>query len=174
MTPLFNDSYLGDFVYGAIDGSVTTFAVVAGATGANLPPGIVLILGFANLFADGFSMATGNFLSTKAKIELQEKRMHHHHELTPMKAALVTFISFVMVGFIPLLSYVAGVFFTSVRENQFVMASTLTAFSFMTIGAIKAKVVKKSWIRASVETLFLGGTAAAIAYFIGAFLSGLA
>ena len=47
----FNDNYLGEFVYGAIDGAVTTFAVVAGATGANLSPTIILILGFANLFA---------------------------------------------------------------------------------------------------------------------------
>ena len=59
--------YLGEFVYGAIDGTVTTFAVVSGATGASLSPGIVVILGFANLIADGFSMATGNFLSEKAQ-----------------------------------------------------------------------------------------------------------
>ncbi len=51
--PWFNDSYLGEFVYGAIDGSVTTFAVVAGAAGANLSPSVALILGVANLFADG-------------------------------------------------------------------------------------------------------------------------
>jgi len=57
--------YLGEFVYGAIDGTITTFAVVAGATGASLSSGIVLILGFANLFADGFSMACGNFLSER-------------------------------------------------------------------------------------------------------------
>ena len=44
-----------DFVYGATDGSVTTFAVVAGVIGAELSPSIVLILGFATLFADGFS-----------------------------------------------------------------------------------------------------------------------
>ena len=49
---LFDKSYLGEFVYGAIDGAVTTFAVVAGATGANLPSTVILILGFANLFAD--------------------------------------------------------------------------------------------------------------------------
>ncbi len=91
-----------------------------------------------------------------------------------MKAALITFISFVTVGFVPLLSYVAGVFFSSVRENQFMIASMLTAFAFMVIGAIKAKVVMESWVRSSIETLFLGGTAAAIAYYIGAFLSGLA
>jgi len=55
-----------DFVYGAIDGAVTTFAVVAGVVGASPSPFIVLILGFANLFADGFAMAVGNYLSTKS------------------------------------------------------------------------------------------------------------
>ncbi|HET6590844.1 MAG TPA: VIT1/CCC1 transporter family protein [Candidatus Nitrosocosmicus sp.] len=62
-----------DFVYGAIDGSVTTFAVVAGVVGASLSPSIVLILGFANLFADGFAMAIGNYLSSKSKIEYIER-----------------------------------------------------------------------------------------------------
>ena len=65
--------YLPDFVYGGIDGSVTTFAIVAGVTGASLSPTIVLILGFANLFADGFSMAISNYLSTKSRKEYAEK-----------------------------------------------------------------------------------------------------
>ena len=51
---IFNRNYLGEFVYGATDGAITTFAVVAGAAGADLSPTVVLILGFANLFADGF------------------------------------------------------------------------------------------------------------------------
>jgi vacuolar iron transporter family protein len=60
-------NYLRDFVYGAVDGSVTTFAVVAGTLGANLETRIVLILGAANLIADGFSMAASNFLGTRAE-----------------------------------------------------------------------------------------------------------
>jgi VIT1/CCC1 family predicted Fe2+/Mn2+ transporter len=60
-------TYLRDFIYGSIDGAVTTFAVVAGVAGAQLPSGIVLILGAANLLADGFSMAVGNFLGTRAE-----------------------------------------------------------------------------------------------------------
>lgn len=59
-------NYLRDFVYGGIDGSVTTFAVVSGAMGADLSTRIVLILGAANLIADGFSMAVSNFLGTRA------------------------------------------------------------------------------------------------------------
>ncbi len=64
---------LEDFVYGATDGAVTTFAVVAGVIGASLSPAIVLILGFANLFADGFSMAVGNYLATKSQKEYIER-----------------------------------------------------------------------------------------------------
>ena len=62
-------NYLRDWIYGGIDGSVTTFAVVTGVVGAQLSPWIILILGFANLFADGFSMAASNFLGTKAELD---------------------------------------------------------------------------------------------------------
>lgn len=78
-------SYLGDFVFGAVDGAVTTFAVVAGAAGANLSAGVAIILGVANLLADGFSMAVGNFLSTKVSHEMIDKARRveemHIHEI---------------------------------------------------------------------------------------------
>ena len=64
--------YLSDAVFAASDGIVTTFAVVAGSAGASLDPKIVLILGFANLFADGFSMAAGNYLGVKSEIQYEE------------------------------------------------------------------------------------------------------
>ena len=60
-------NYLRDWIYGGIDGSVTTMAVVTGVAGAQLSKWIVLALGFANLFADGFSMAASNYLGTKAE-----------------------------------------------------------------------------------------------------------
>lgn len=66
-------NYLRDFVYGGVDGSVTTFAVVAGTVGADLPSHIVLILGAANLAADGFSMAASNFLATRAEADDQRR-----------------------------------------------------------------------------------------------------
>lgn len=74
-------SYLRDFVYGAVDGIVTTFAVVAGVAGAQLSTGVVLILGFANLLADGFSMAVSNFLATRAEREQagRAREMEHRH-----------------------------------------------------------------------------------------------
>lgn len=70
--------YLREFVYGGIDGAVTTFAVVAGAVGANLDPAIIIILGFANLLADGFSMSVGAYLS--AKSEKENYRKHRNIE----------------------------------------------------------------------------------------------
>lgn len=60
--------YIKNIVYGGLDGTITTFAAVAGVAGAALKPEIVLIMGFANLVADGLSMAIGDFLSTKAEI----------------------------------------------------------------------------------------------------------
>ena len=65
--------YLGEFVYGGIDGSITTFAVVAGAVGAGLDSSVIIILGFANLFADGFAMSIGAFLAAKSEKENYEK-----------------------------------------------------------------------------------------------------
>ena len=79
-------NYLRDWIYGGIDGSVTTFAIVTGVIGAKLSPGVILILGFANLLADGFSMAASNFLGTKTEhddikhIEAIEQR---HIDLAP-------------------------------------------------------------------------------------------
>jgi vacuolar iron transporter family protein len=61
------NSYLRDFIYGGIDGAVTTFAIVSGVVGARLSAAIVLILGLANLLADGFSMAAANFSGTRAE-----------------------------------------------------------------------------------------------------------
>ncbi|MCI4660482.1 MAG: VIT1/CCC1 transporter family protein [Neomegalonema sp.] len=66
-------SYLRDYVYGGIDGAVTTFAIVAGVAGAELSVGIVLILGLANLLGDGFSMAAGNFSGTRSEVEEQAR-----------------------------------------------------------------------------------------------------
>ena len=79
-------SHIRDWVYGGIDGAVTTFAVVAGVAGAQLSPAIVLILGAANLLADGFSMAASSYSGTKAEMDnlrrLREVE-NRHLELEP-------------------------------------------------------------------------------------------
>jgi VIT1/CCC1 family predicted Fe2+/Mn2+ transporter len=79
-------NYVRDFIYGGIDGSVTTFAVVSGVSGAELSVSVILILGFANLAADGFSMAASNFLGTRAEQDDHDrlKRIEYRHiEIAP-------------------------------------------------------------------------------------------
>ncbi len=67
------EKYLGEFVYGGIDGCVTTFAVVAGSVGAGLDSAVIIILGFANLLADGFAMSIGAYLSTRSEHDNYQK-----------------------------------------------------------------------------------------------------
>jgi VIT1/CCC1 family predicted Fe2+/Mn2+ transporter len=223
-------SYLSDFVYGGIDGSITTFAIVAGVTGASLSPTIVLILGFANLFADGFSMAVGNYLSTKSKKEYADKiRKSEEHSVinipkeeteeireifsekgfsgqqlddaveiitsnkeiwvdtmmkdefgifedhtSPLKSALVTFISFNLIGIIPLLAYVLSYFSDSFRSNTFTLSIILTSIAFFIVGSVKGRIIGKRWVFSGFETLLIGGAAAVIAYVVGYLLRGLA
>ena len=79
-------NYLRDWIYGGIDGSVTTLAVVTGVAGAQLSYWVILVLGFANLFADGFSMAASNYLGTKAELDdwrRLEHIEHRHIDLEP-------------------------------------------------------------------------------------------
>lgn len=77
----YQHSYLRDVVYGAVDGTITTFAVVSGVAGAELDARIVIILGAANLIGDGFSMACGNFLGTRAEQQeiAQTRRNEERH-----------------------------------------------------------------------------------------------
>lgn len=73
--------YLRDWIYAGIDGAVTTFAIVAGVAGAEMSVGVILILGFANLLADGFSMAAANYSGTKAERDQAARvlAMEHRH-----------------------------------------------------------------------------------------------
>ena len=78
---------LRDAVYGAIDGAVTTFAIVAGVAGAGLSPFVIVALGVANVLADGFSMAAANYSGTKAELEnisrirsIEERHIQNHPE----------------------------------------------------------------------------------------------
>ncbi len=78
--PAYN--YLRDVIYGAIDGAITTFAIVAGVSGAGLSSGVVIVLGLANVVADGFSMGVSNYLGVKADNQLKEKvRLHEKREI---------------------------------------------------------------------------------------------
>ena len=79
-------STLSDWILGAIDGAVTTFAIVAGVIGAGLAAGVVVVLGIANLLADGVSMAASRYLGARAELERRDtaqRRERHHIELVP-------------------------------------------------------------------------------------------
>ncbi len=166
--------YLPEFIYGAIDGTVTTFAVVSGSLGASLSSSVILILGFANLFADGFSMAISSYLSSKSQKELMEKHKHkHEHQKDPKKTALATFIAFVLIGFIPLISFVLAIFIPSLNKNKFIYSIILTALAFLIVGSIKGKITQTNKLKSSIETLLIGGIAALIAFLVGYFLKGI-
>jgi VIT1/CCC1 family predicted Fe2+/Mn2+ transporter len=163
--------YLPEFVYGATDGTVTTFAVVAGAIGASLNSSIVLILGFANLFADGFSMAVSNYLSNKSYRELN---MNKRVEKKPVNSAVATFFSFILVGFIPLLFFVLSLFNERLLKDAFLYSIILTGMAFLLVGFIKGNVTGKRKIYSAFETLLIGGIASVIAFLVGHFLRNLA
>lgn len=165
----YKEKYLPEFIYGGIDGVVTTFAIVAGVVGAGLNPGIILILGFSNVLADGFSMASSNFLSARA-----EQRLGGDNTKKPLKTASVTFISFVLLGTAPLISFLLEFVFGWFQGQQFLLSCLLTSAAFVVIGFIKGGITGQNRIRASFETLLIGGVAALVSYFVGSFLHNLA
>ncbi|MCU0429335.1 MAG: VIT1/CCC1 transporter family protein [Cytophagaceae bacterium] len=221
--------YVAEFVYGGIDGAITTFAVVAGASGAHLSISVVIILGIANLIADGFSMSVGNYFSTKADRDTYDKHVAIEYweiehlrdkeiqeirdiyakkgfkgelleqvvqtiiadkdvwvdtmmkeelemskdEKTPLQTATVTFIAFVLIGTIPLLSYLAAYVMTIPTEYLFPLSCVLTALGLSIVGYFKSVVTDKSKVRGILETLALGGIAALLSYYVGAILENI-
>ena len=220
-------SYLRDFVYGGIDGAVTTFAIVAGVAGAGLSATVVLVLGVANLIADGFSMAASNFLGTRAEQDVRRRvrrdeaaqidrfpegereevrqlfaakgfagadldraveiitsdrqrwldtmvRDEFGLSLTdpsPARAAAATFLAFVAVGSLPLIAFVVEALRIVHVPRPFVLSTALTAAALFLVGALKSRIVKRTWYWAGLESLLVGGAAAALAYLIGFWLA---
>jgi len=153
---------LRDAVFASNDGLITTFAVVAGAYGASLSPSIVLILGFANLFADGISMSAGTYLGAKSEIEYEsaeEKGVLSH--LSPLKNGVVTFMAFVSVGLIPLIPFIFSI------GNMFLFSALLVAVTLFAIGSLRSIFTHKPWFRSGIEMLVIGGIAAFVAFGVG-------
>jgi VIT1/CCC1 family predicted Fe2+/Mn2+ transporter len=223
-------SYLQDFIYGAIDGAVTTFAVVAGVEGASLDETVVIILGGANLVADGFSMAVSNFLGSRAERQQRERarrREELHIRVVPegereeirqifaakgfegrdlervvevitsdpelwaetmmsdelgfgsrvpneFRAASATLVAFLTVGFLPLTVFVYDLAAPGEVEHAFAWSAVMTGVAFFVVGALKSRFVDQSWWRSALETLVVGGLAAALAYAAGALLQRVA
>ena len=83
--------YIADLIYGTNDGILTTFAIVAGVSGGELSSGAVLIVGIANLFADGLSMGVGNYLSIRAHESALEAQGLPEEEAYPVRHGFATF-----------------------------------------------------------------------------------
>ena len=219
-------STLPDAVLGGIDGCVTTFAVVSGAFGAGFSPQVALVLGFANLLADGFSMAVSNYEAGQAQLAqissterterehialvpegereeirqlfrakgfegellervvevlcqdqdvwvatmLQEEYGLSAVGLSPLRAALVTFVAFLAAGTLPLLPYA----FTGLGSTtQFLASLGLAGAVFLSIGMLKSAVYGLPAWRSGLRTLFMGTTAAGLAYATGYLAHGL-
>ena len=149
-------------MFSASDGIVTTFAIVAGAAGASLSANIVLILGFANLFADGFSMAAGNYLGVKSEIEFEEAEGEDGgFEGPPAKHGAITFVAFNFAGLIPLLPFVLKM------ESAFVVSTFLVGVAMFLVGFLRSVYTKKNAIRSGVEMFSIGGFAAFVAFAVG-------
>jgi VIT1/CCC1 family predicted Fe2+/Mn2+ transporter len=164
--------YVKSIVYGGLDGIITTFAIVAAVAGANLSATIVLILGFANMFADGVSMASGDYLSTHAQEDYDKannKKVKKGE--SPLKNAVATFFSFIGFGFIPLIAYLIAPTNEFLTKYVFTVASILTLITFGILGWLKATVTNKHYAKGISQTIIVGGTAALIAYGIGWFIS---
>ncbi len=207
-------------ILGGIDGCITTFAIVAGAVGAGLSASIALVLGFANLLADGFSMAISHYESIKAESDfienirrteqdhiekipegeeeeirqifsnkgfsgetlnsivstiIQDQKLwidtmlKEEHGLqsnthSPWKPALITFVSFIIIGAIPLLPFIINI---QTIQQQFISSTVLAACIFFAVGMLKSLLFSKPILRAGLSTLLTGGTAAALAYITG-------
>lgn len=153
---------LHSVIMSANDGITTTFAVVAGALGASLSPSVVLILGFANLFADGLSMATGSYLGVKAEIEFEEgKKQDIKVGSEPLKNAMATFVSFFIAGIIPLLPYLF------ILKNSFIISCLSVVFALFVVGLLRGSYTNKNVIKTGVENTLIGGMSAVLAYTVG-------
>ncbi len=215
-------NYVGDSVLGGIDGCVTTFAVVAGAFGAHFPGYVIIIMGFANLIADGFSMAVSNFLRAKSERdqvqETKETEEFHINNIpegereevrqifrnkglqgeilenvvraitkdrqlwintmlteeyglqlegpNTIKAGVVTFISFITVGLLPLIPFL----FYQTTTNQFITSVLITVVTFFLVGIARGVVLGHQPIRSGIISVVSGSGAASLAFVVGVLL----
>jgi len=164
----FNPKLLRAAVYGANDGIVTTFAVVAGVAGAGLSHNIIIVLGLANMFADGLSMGLSDYLGEHSEQRMRKQLKGEYEEDQLWHTGFVTFIAFIVAGFFPLIPYLTGfVGLTIPEENRFFLAICTTAFSLFLAGSLRTIMTGGAWIRNGLEMLSIGMLAAAASYTIG-------
>ena len=161
----FSRHYLPDLVYGANDGIITTFAIVSGVVGAALSETVILILGFANLLADGFSMGASNYLARRSNVETADST----DRADAFRHGMATIAGFVAAGMIPLVAYVVPMS----DAARLPSAIGLTAAALFGVGASRSLVTKQGFLRSGGEMLLVGALAALVAYAIGVALAGL-
>lgn len=156
--------YIRELIYGANDGIITTFAVVAGVSGGGLPLRAVLIIGVANLFADGLSMAAGSYLSIRSHESVREAQELPEEEASPSRHAVATFAAFVVAGTVPLAAYVVP----TLPLDPFLSSVVCAGLAMFVVGASRASIAEVRWWRAGFEMLGLGALVAVLAYASGA------
>jgi VIT1/CCC1 family predicted Fe2+/Mn2+ transporter len=156
--------HIGDLVFGANDGIVTTFAVVSGVTGASLSPRVAIILGVANLVADGIAMGAGNYLGMRSEQEYQISVAGHAREgrLHAAGHGAAIFFAFVLAGSVPLIP-----FFFVASEWMFPISCAATGATLFAVGSLRTLVTRGRWFASGLEMLVVGSVAAAAAYWIG-------
>jgi VIT1/CCC1 family predicted Fe2+/Mn2+ transporter len=160
--------YIRDLVYGANDGIITTFAVVAGVVGARLEPRVILIIGAASLVADGFSMAASDFLACRSHQAMSEEQGNSDDPcVKPVTSASYTFLAFVAAGAIPLLPYVLP----GEALPRFWLAAAMTGVALFVVGLLRTLVTRRNPLAAGGEMLAIGGAAAVMAYGVGHLIS---
>ena len=152
--------YIRDLVYGANDGIITTFAVVAGVAGGSLSTLAVLIVGAANLAADGVAMGVGNLLAIRSHESALAAAGRPEEEAYPWKHGLATLVAFVLAGAVPLVPYMLPV----EDDVRLPASAALTMASLFGVGAARATVTLDRWWKAGFEMLALGGLIAVAAY----------
>lgn len=158
----FGERYIGDIILGANDGIITTFAVVAGVAGAQLTPAVAIILGFANLLADGISMGASNYLGSSSQEAVREPNGGADRGNALARSA-ATLVAFLIAGIIPLLTYL----FPVAPEHTFQVATVLTGVALFAVGASRSVIIPKPWWIAGVEMFLVGAAAATAAYLVG-------
>lgn len=161
--------YAGDVVYGANDGIITTFAVVAGVAGGGFSRRVIIVLGVANLIADGLSMAASNYLAIRSRGDIDTAEGREIAEPYAVRHGLATFAAFVIAGSVPLLTFLFGI----APAARFPVAVGLTLASLFAVGSLRTLVTGGRWLVAGLEMLTVGAAAATVAFGIGRLLGTL-
>lgn len=172
-----NTYNIKDLVYGANDGIITTFAIIAGVTGAALSIKTIVVIGAASLLADAFSMASSNYLATKSECAVLAGTSDACRKGREWKSAFYTFFAFVIAGSIPLMPYLLASFGGGVTGDEarqlFAVAVYATGAALFLVGSLRSFVTRRNFILSGVEMLVVGGVAAAVAYYVGSFIGAL-